>query len=87
MELGDITLLFKTILSLELNHGVVMNSNEQSIAIIKREDKRGIYYSINDTINKIPQKVNHQECAMTLLLINKDRFKYPIYKSHVTLFN
>ncbi len=86
METVDIVTIFKAGINLELMHGLVMECNEQSIAIIKREDKRGIYYSINDTINNVPQKVNHQECLMTLIMINAERFKYPVYKTSISLF-
>lgn len=86
METGDITLLFKVGLDLLPNTGIVMDCKEQSIAILKREDKRGIYYSINDTINGVPQKPYHDSCLMTLILLNAERFKYPQYNSKVTRF-
>ena len=86
MTTGDITLVYKVLLDLPLNNGIVMEANEQSIAIVKREDKRGVYYSINDRINNVPQKQYHDSCAMTLLLVNQDRFKYSEYKSKVTKF-
>jgi hypothetical protein len=86
MKTEDITFVFKILQSLKNNQGLVMDNNKQSIAVIKREDKQGIYYSINDTINNIPQKVNHNECAMTLLLTNADRFKYPVYNSKISNF-
>lgn len=86
MKTEDITFVFKILLNLDTNKGLVMENNNQSIAIIKREDKRGTYYSINDTVNNIPQKVNHNECAMTLLLTNADRFKYPVYNSKISDF-
>lgn len=86
MTTGDITLVYKVLLDLPLNNGIVMEANDQSIAIVKREDKRGVYYSINDRINNVPQKQYHDSCAMTLLLVNQDRFKYSEYKSKVTKF-
>jgi hypothetical protein len=87
MKTGDITLVFKELLSLNLNHGLVMDANEQSIAIVKRQDQRGIYYSINDTINGKPQNLEHNECAMTILLLNQNRFKNnTTYKSRISLF-
>ncbi len=86
METVDIITIYKAGRNLELMHGLVMECNEQSIAIIKREDKRGIYYSINDTIDNVAQEVNHQECLMTLLMVNADRFKYPVYKTKISLF-
>ena len=86
MNTGDITLVYKVGLGLTLNTGIVMEAQEQSIAIIKREDKKGVYYSINDRINNIPQKQYHDSCLMTLLLVNQNRFKYPEYRSKVTNF-
>lgn len=86
METGDVTLVFKKVHDLDLNHGLVMEAENQSIAIIKRMDKRGIYYSINDTIDKIPQKPYHDESAMLLILLNAERFKYPMYTSRIALF-
>jgi hypothetical protein len=86
MKTSDITLIFKELLSLCLNHGLVMDCNNQSIAIIKRKDAKGIYYSINDRIDGVPQKVYHDHCPMTLLLLNADRFKYPVYRTRVSLF-
>lgn len=86
METGNITLIYKAVLNLDINQGIVMDCKEQSIAIIKRKDNKGIYYSINDTINKIPQKLYHDECAMQILLLNQDRFIHPVYKSKVSAF-
>ena len=86
MKTNDITLVYKTVLDLSFNQGLVMKNSNQSIAIIKREDKKGIYYSINDTIDTIPQKLEHNECAMTLILLNKNRFKHSVYNSKVTSF-
>lgn len=86
MKTSDITLIFKTILSLDNNTGIVMEHGNQSIAIVKRTDNEGVYYSINDTINKIPNKSVNNECAMTLLLCNAERFKYPVYNCRITKF-
>ncbi len=86
MKTGDITLVFKELQALDVGNGLVMEANEQSIAIVKREDKRGIYFSINDKINNIPQKPHHFECAMTLLLLNRDRFKYSRYNTTIRRF-
>lgn len=86
MGTGDITLIYKIGLDLALNTGIVMEANEQSIAIVKREDRRGVYYSINDRINNIPQQQYHDSCLMTLLLVNQNRFKYSEYKSKITRF-
>jgi len=86
MKTGNITLVYKIGLDLALNTGIIMEANEQSIAIVKREDKRGVYYSINDRINNVPQEQYHDTCLMTLLLINQDRFKYPEYKSRISRF-
>jgi hypothetical protein len=87
MKTEDITFVFKELISLGINTGLIMEADEQSIAIIKREDKRGVYYSINDTINTIPQKPEHNECVMTLLLLNQNRFKHTTYKSRISLFH
>ena len=86
METEDIVLVYKVLRSLKLNEGLVMEANNQSIAIVKRKDERGIYYSINDKINNVPQKPYHDQCAMMLLLLNKDRFLYSQYKSSVKAF-
>ena len=86
MDTGDITLVYKVGLDLALNTGIIMEANEQSIAIVKREDAKGVYYSINDRINNVPQQAEHDSCLMTLILTNQDRFKYPEYKSKVTRF-
>jgi hypothetical protein len=86
MKTNDITLIFKVILDLKLNMGIIMEANDQSIAIVKRKDPRGVYYSINDTINNVPQEQHHDSCPMTLLLYNVHRFKYPVYKSRITQF-
>ena len=87
MNIENITLVYKTLLNLDINKGLVMKNTNQSIAIIKRKDNKGIYYSINDTINNIPQKVYHDECPMTLILLNKDRFKHDVYQSKISLFS
>lgn len=86
MKTEDITFVFKELLFLNINTGIIMETNDESIAIIKREDARGIYYTINNIINNIPQKPEHNECAMTLLLLNQNRFKHTTYKSRVSLF-
>ena len=86
MTTGDITLVYKILLDLPLNNGIIMEAKNQSIAIVKREDNRGVYYSINDKIDNILQKQYHDSCAMTLLLVNQDRFKYPEYRSRITRF-
>jgi hypothetical protein len=86
MKTGDITLVFKTALDLALNTGLIMEAEQQSIAIIKRQDKYGLYYSINDTIDNVPQKQYHDTCLMTLLLLNQNRFKYSMYKSKISKF-
>jgi len=87
MKTEDITLIFKEILSLNPNHGLVMDRGLYSIAIIKRQDQRGIYYSIIDTINGKLQKLEHNECAMTILLLNQNRFKNnTTYKSRISSF-
>ena len=86
MATEDITLIYKVGLDLALNTGIIMEANEQSIAIVKREDKRGIYYSINDRINNIPQQQYHDSCLMTLLLVNQSRFKYSEYRSKIARF-
>jgi hypothetical protein len=87
MKTENITFVFKELISLNINTGLIMEADEQSIAIIKREDKRGVYYTINDTINTIPQKPEHNECVMTLLLLNQNRFKHTTYKSRISLFH
>jgi hypothetical protein len=87
MKTEDITFVFKELISLNINTGLIMEADEQSIAIVKREDKRGVYYTINDTINTIPQKPEHNECVMTLLLLNQNRFKHTTYKSRISLFH
>ena len=86
MKTEDITFVFKELLFLNINTGIIMKADEESIAIIKREDKRGVYYTINNVINNIPQKPEHNECAMTLLLLNQNRFKHTTYKSRISLF-
>ena len=86
MKTGDITLVFKLLLGLKLNNGIVMEKENQSIAIVKRIDVRGVYYSINDTIDNIAQKSYNDECAMTLLLLNKDRFIHSSYNSRLSTF-
>jgi len=86
MKTEDITFVFKELLFLNINTGIIMEANDESIAIIKREDARGVYYTINNIINNIPQKPEHNECAMTLLLLNQNRFKHTTYKSRVSLF-
>ena len=86
MKTEDITFVFKELLFLNINTGIIMEANEESIAIIKREDNRGVYYTINNIINNVPQKPEHNECAMTLLLLNQNRFKHTTYKSRISLF-
>jgi hypothetical protein len=87
MKTNDIVTIFKVGISLPLNTGIIMNYKEQSIAIIKREDKRGVYYSINDRINGVAQKEHHDECLMTLLSLNSKRFKHRMYNSRISNFN
>lgn len=87
MKTNDITLIFKIGIGLSLNTGIIMNCKEQSIAIVKREDKRGVYYTINDVLNTVPQKEYHDSCLMTLLLLNSNRFIHNVYNSRITTFN
>ena len=86
MKTEDITFVFKELLFLNINTGIIMEANDESIAIIKRKDACGVYYTINNIINNIPQKPEHNECAMTLLLLNQNRFKHTTYKSRISLF-
>jgi hypothetical protein len=83
MKTDDLILLFKIVYNLDINQGLIMKANEQSIAIVKRKDQRGVYYSINDIVNNVVQKSNNNECAMTLLMTNTERFKYPQYNNTV----
>jgi hypothetical protein len=87
MKTENITFVFKELISLNINSGIIMEANDESIAIIKREDRRGVYYTINNIIDNIPQKPEHNECAMTLLLLNQNRFKHTTYKSRISLFH
>lgn len=80
----NITTVYKELLNLKVNEGLVCECKNQSIAMVKREDKRGVYYSINDTIDNVPQKPHNEECAMMLILLNQKRFthtKYTVRKS------
>jgi hypothetical protein len=67
MTTGDITLVYKTLLGLNVNQGLIMKSNEQSIAILKREDTKGIYYSIKEFGSNTQYDDSD---AMMLLLLN-----------------
>jgi hypothetical protein len=86
MKEGDIATIYHKLVSLGLNQGLVMKAKDHSIAVVKRQDTKGIYYTINDRVNDEPQEPYHDSCAMMLLLLNVDRFRSPEYKTTVVLF-
>lgn len=84
MNTGDITLVYKTLLDLNINQGLIMENTNQSIAILKRKDLKGIYYSIKEKDSDIQY---HDSDAMMLLLLNRSLFKHSSYNSHISTLN
>jgi len=86
MNITDIILVMKTVRELDLNQGLIMSHAEESIAIVKREDTKGIYYSINHRIDGKTQKPYNDDDIMMLLLVNKERFTHKSYTTKIVNF-
>lgn len=86
MNISDVIVVFKKARELNINEGLIMKQGNQSVALIKREDKKGIFYSINDRIDNIPQEPYNDDDLMLLLLVNKKRFKHTVYNTNVIKF-